>query len=55
MQGYQYSVIKMTPQAMRNLHKSDAYKPKRAISEFSSHQHYVFSEEDHKFSFCGVF
>ena len=30
MQGYQYSVMSMTPQAMRNLHKSDVYKPKRA-------------------------
>ena len=30
MQGYQYSAMSMTPQAMRNLHKSDVYKPKRA-------------------------
>ena len=27
MQGYQYSATSMTPQAMRNLHKADVYKP----------------------------
>ena len=30
MQGYQYSAMSMTPQAMRNIHKSDVQKPKRA-------------------------